>query len=168
MPEEPFSRDSIPGGDLKPDELIERLIPDPTKGQRPVARLVGLYLGNSSRPDYWRLYVSHKLDRYFEFRKEDVLEAERPETGRVVVWLKPDSKVDRTITQEVSEEFLRGEIEATQLGRVNGLPDLRKSMALALGSCGCPEPPKPGDGGATGFGGTTCPTDGCRDSLNKC
>jgi hypothetical protein len=152
--------------DLKPDEILERLVPDPAGVRGPLPRLVGLYLGNSTRPDYWRLYTSHKLDRFLEFRKDDVLDAERPETGRVIVWLKGDAKVERTTTEVLSEAFLRGEIQRQQIPQINGVPDLRKALALASSCVKCDG--GGGDGGGTAPPQVTCPTNGCNDSLNKC
>ena len=150
--------------DLKPDEILERLVPNPAGGGGPLPRVIGIYLGNSARPDYWRLYISHNLDRFLEFRKDDVLDAERPESGRVIVWLKPDAKVERTTTQVLSEAFLRGEIQQQRLGQINGIPDLRKALALASSCVDCGG----GKDGGTVVGQVSCPTEGCKDSLNKC
>ena len=121
--------------DVKPDEIIERLVPDPANPR--VTKLVGLYLGNSSRHEYWRLYLNASLSRYLEFRKEDTLDSERLSTDEIVVWLKPDAKVEATVTAAVPEEFLRGEFQG-RLGQLGRIASAIRPM-LALGGQGCGE-----------------------------
>jgi hypothetical protein len=118
-----------PHHELKPDDIIERLVPDPANPR--VTKLVGLYLGNSSRTEYWRLYLSASLDHYFEFRKDDTLDSTRLSTDEIVVWLKPDAKVEETRTTVVPEAFLRGDI-AARLGQLRQVPPiLRPLLAVA-------------------------------------
>lgn len=115
--------------ELKPDEIIGRLIPDPANLS--VTRLVGLYLGNSSRNEYWRLYTTATLNRYVEFRKVDALDSERLPSGEIVVWLKSDAKVEQTVTTGVPEEFLRGDLQGS-VNRVSGIASvIRPMLALA-------------------------------------
>lgn len=61
-------------GDRPPDPLVGRLRPDPTLPPTPTLSLCG-FLGDSDRPGFRRLYLTSALDRYAEFRAEDVVDA---------------------------------------------------------------------------------------------
>jgi hypothetical protein len=61
--------------DLGQDPYVERLRPDPSRPLEEVRILEGL-LGDSDREGYKRLYFNRELDRYAEFRVEDVLFSE--------------------------------------------------------------------------------------------
>ena len=61
---------------LDQDPFVERVRPDPSQPAVPTRALVG-FLGNSNREGYRRLYFSHELDYYAEFRTEDVIYREK-------------------------------------------------------------------------------------------
>jgi hypothetical protein len=61
-----------PPEQLVPDPLVEVLVPDPSQPPPPTVTLAGL-LGRSPREGSWRLYFSSILERYAEFKEEDVL-----------------------------------------------------------------------------------------------
>ena len=78
-------------------------------------------------------YARHRLD------------SERLSTGEIVVWLKPEAKVEQTATAGVPEEFLRGEFQGGvgQVARIAAA--IRPMLALAapdekgcFDSLGCP------------------------------
>jgi hypothetical protein len=125
--------------EIKADEIVARLIPDPANPR--VTRLTGLYLGNSAREDHWRLYLTNTFNHYFEFRKDDTLDAERPASGGVIVWLKHGAKVEETITKAVPESFLRGEFQG-QLGEKINIDALRPLLRVAAAQ-GCGDSPIP-------------------------
>jgi hypothetical protein len=120
--EEP--RDSHEG--LSEDPIVGRLVPDPSQPSPPKVALEGL-LGRSIREGYWRLYFSSGLERYAEFKEEDVLHSEKipqeqlPFAGlqATKVWLRHDAEVEytRTESHRVQAEFLQGGLAA-------GLSDL--------------------------------------------
>ena len=123
--------------EIKPDEFIGRVIPDPSNPR--VLKLVGYFLGDSTNADFWRLYLSPDLDHYLEFRKADTLDAERFNTGRLVVWLKADAKVFETFTKPVPADFLRGGIQSSFLrvarDAIAGGPKYAMAGACSLGDC---------------------------------
>lgn len=120
---------------LEPDEIVERVVPDPTKpGAR---RLVGLFLGKSSDDDYWRLYMNEGFSHFLEFRKEDTLDAQRAASGRLVVWLQPTSKVRETRTQTGPVEFVHGTILKGNLGAIRDAALGGGGPRMALDAAGC-------------------------------
>jgi hypothetical protein len=102
--------------DLVPDPLVEKLVPDPSQPPPPTVALVGL-LGRSRREGHWRLYFSTELNRYAEFKEEDVLRSvkipreQRPFAGLEAtrVWLKREAEVEytRTESRRVRAEVLQ-------------------------------------------------------------
>jgi len=93
---------------LEPDELIGRLVPDPSNPG--LISVVGFGLGVSDRSAYWRLYIDRDLTEYLEFRKEDCLNGKERRDGHTIVWLKRDAKIAHTRTQEAAMLFVRGHI----------------------------------------------------------
>jgi len=113
--------------EVRPDEVIGRVVPDPSNPD--VKSLAGVFLGESSRPGYWRLYTSVGLNQYCEFRKDDTLGAERFSSGRIVVWVKPVTRVSVMTATSAPVEFLQGAIASRNLrGR---------SIAQMIGGGGC-------------------------------
>src|SRR5829696_1386386 len=122
--EEP--RDSHEG--LSEDPIVGRLVPDPSQPPPPKVALEGL-LGRSIREGYWRLYFSSDLERYAEFKEEDVLHSEKipqeqlPFAGlqATKVWLRRDAEVEytRAESRRVQAEFLQGNISSASLSRAN-------------------------------------------------
>lgn len=122
-----------PGGPegLSEDPIVERLVPDPSQPPTPPpVALVGL-LGRSLREGYWRLYFSSQLERYAEFKEEDVLNSvkipqEQPPFAGLEatkVWLRRDAEVEytRTESRRVQAEFLQGSLAAGFGGAGGGL-----------------------------------------------
>ena len=112
---------SSSGKSLKPDAIVERLVPDPSA--LPDVRVLTGFLGKSSRGSYWRLYVNPNFDDYVEFNEADVVHTHSidPDGGRLggtVVWLKREANVQRTRTasREAQADFLQGSI-ATRAAR---------------------------------------------------
>jgi hypothetical protein len=105
--------------DLVPDPLVEKLVPDPSQPPPPAVALTGL-LGRSARESHWRLYFTSALERYAEFKEEDVLGSvkipreQSPFAGLEAtrVWLKREAEVDytRTESRRVQAEVLQGGI----------------------------------------------------------
>jgi len=104
---------------LVPDPLVESLVPDPSQPPPPTVTLVGL-LGRSPKEGYWRLYLTMELNRYAEFKQEDVLRSakiprmEPPFMGLqgTIVWLKRDAEIEytRTESRRVRAEVLQNGI----------------------------------------------------------
>jgi len=120
------------GGGLTPDEIVERVVEDPSNIT--ARTLYGAFLGNSSREGHWRLYLNNRLDRYLEFRKEDTLDAQRLSDGRITVWVKSGTRVQTTKTTSVPVEMLQGPIQSSFLGRAVGAA-LRPTLMLADAGC---------------------------------
>jgi len=101
---------------LQEDELVRRLIPDPSKPSPDVVTVVG-YLGKSPARNMWRVYLSPALDEYIEFAQEDIVETQSLKSdpnplGGTVVWLKRGTTVRhiRTTSRQTQAEFLQGDI----------------------------------------------------------
>jgi len=124
--EEQQPRDSHEG--LSEDPIVGRLVPDPSQPPPPTVALEGL-LGKSIREGYRRLYFSSGLERYAEFKEEDVLHSEKipqeqlPFAGlqATKVWLRHDAEVEYTHAESrrVQAEFLGGNISSAFLPTAN-------------------------------------------------
>jgi hypothetical protein len=120
---------------IETDEILGRL--ERERGPGGVIKLVGRFLGNSERQGYYRLYINDRLNRYLEFPKDATVDAERLESGRIVVWLKSGTKVADIVTREVPEDFLLGDIHRENAGRAAGLPGMGRAFAMAAApGCG--------------------------------
>jgi hypothetical protein len=117
--------------EIKTDEIADRAAREQKEG---LIRLTGRFLGNSEREGYYRLYFTEQLDRYLEFSKEGTLEAERFPSGKLVVWLKPGTRVVEVVSRPVSEDFLSGSIAGATSRGAQGV--VRMMMATAGGGCG--------------------------------
>ena len=107
--------------DLKQDELIARLVPDPAAPPDVIA-MVG-FLGKSSRPKSWRLYQSLDLKDYVEVAEDDIvqsqsLKSELQPLGGTVIWIKSGARLQHSRSESgVAEaEFMQGEITRKFLG----------------------------------------------------
>ena len=103
---------------LKPDALVEELVPDPSQ---PQARLVSGYLGKSARAGQWRVYLSLEFGEYLEIAEQDILQVvklgrEGSEAG-AWVWVKHGASVEhvRLAPRRVQAEFLQGDITSAFL-----------------------------------------------------
>jgi hypothetical protein len=120
---------------IETDPILERL--ERERGPGGVIKLVGRFLGNSEREGYYRLYVNDRLNRYLEFPKDATIDAERLQSGRVVVWLKQGTKVADVMTREVPEDFLLGDIFRENAARAAGLPGMGTVFRMAAAAPGC-------------------------------
>ena len=119
--------------ELRQDELIEKLVPDPA-APPDVIVLVG-FLGKSSRAGYVRLYITPKLNDYFEIREKDVvltqsLATELNPLGGTVVWVRREADLlhTRTTAAQAAAEFLGGPI----MDSFSGTPSLGGLTGAAL------------------------------------
>jgi hypothetical protein len=117
--------------EIKTDEIADRAAREQQEG---LIRLTGRFLGNSEREGYYRLYLTEQMDRYLEFSKAGTLDAERFPSGRLVVWLKPSTKVVEVASRPVSQEFLSGSIGTATSRRGRGM--MRTMMATGGSGCG--------------------------------
>ena len=112
----------VPTQALVPDQLVESLVPDPSQPPTTTVSLTGL-LGRSAKEGYWRLYFSSTLERYAEFKEEDVLHSVKiprlldpPFAGlqATTVWLRHDAEVEytRTESHRVQAKVLQGRLAA--------------------------------------------------------
>jgi hypothetical protein len=103
--------------DLREDELVRRLRPDPAQ-PRPLTVLSG-FLGRAPRNGYWRLFLTSKLDEYVEIAEDDIVSSKTtPESasslGGTTVWVQPNASLQytRVTSREIQAEFLTGSITA--------------------------------------------------------
>jgi hypothetical protein len=111
----------VPTQALIPDQLVESLVPDPSQPPTTTVSLTGL-LGRSAKEGYWRLYFSSTLERYAEFKEEDVLHSvkipqEQPPFAGLEatrVWLRRDAEMEytRTESRRVQAKALQGDLTA--------------------------------------------------------
>jgi hypothetical protein len=111
----------VPSQALIPDQLVDSLVPDPSQPPTPTVSLLGL-LGRSAKEGYWRLYFSTKLNRYAEFKEEDVLHSVKvpralpPFLGMEAtrVWIRADAEIEytRTESRKVRASGLQGSLAA--------------------------------------------------------
>jgi hypothetical protein len=117
-----------PNKEIKQDPLIEKLVPDPAAGPDVVV-LTG-FLGKSAKAGYVRLYLTPKLNDYFEIPEEGVVFTQSLKTdlnplGGSVVWVKRETELLRTSTApaQAQADFLRGAIaERFLAGSVPRIP----------------------------------------------
>jgi hypothetical protein len=134
MPDKKQGDDNARHKELKQDDLIERLVPDPANID--VVKLAGMYLGNSDRENCWRLYLTINLNHYLEFPKADTIDAQRLPSGSFIVWLKPGARVQERITRSAPAEFLQGDILNRHLSRTTDLSALRRMFPIVAADCG--------------------------------
>jgi hypothetical protein len=94
------------------DPIVDALVSDPAVGPPSAAVLTG-YLGKSSTPDSWRLYLNRALDRYVDIPANQILHStELPNDGGTRVWVPRSLKLDyvRTVSAQVQAGFLQGSI----------------------------------------------------------
>ena len=103
---------------LQPDALIERLVPDAS--QIPDVRILGGFLGKSTREGYWRLYLTPTLNEYVEFAEDDVvhshtLESDERQLGGTMIWVRREANLQhtRSASREAQADFLQGAIAAS-------------------------------------------------------
>jgi hypothetical protein len=111
--------------DLKQDEVIARLVPDPADPPH-VIRLAG-YLGKSARRGFWRLYLTLELSDYVEVAEDDIvhsqaLASQEHPLGGTAVWIRSDATLQhvRTESRQAQAEFLQGDITGAFLANAKG------------------------------------------------
>lgn len=104
---------------LEPDQLVAELVRDPADVTGYV--VVSGFLGRSTRPDHWRLYLTDALDDFLEIPKADIV-ANRQVSGRTALWLRTGATVRRTraTSRRMQAEFLAGELVDEARGRISG------------------------------------------------
>ena len=106
------------------DDLVENLMPDPSRAPEAVA-LTG-WLGKSTRDGHWRLYLTPQLDEYVEFEEKAVLRSQslgsEQTEGPTMLWVERDAGLEhtRTASRQVQAEFLGGELAANFLAGAIG------------------------------------------------
>jgi hypothetical protein len=122
-PRSPGEKSPIyPPDPLVADPVVEMLVPDPSRPPTPTVSLLGL-LGRSTKEGYWRLYFSTELNRYAEFKEEDVLHSVKvprelpPFLGMEAtrVWIKRDAEIEYTRTE--SRRRVRAEVLDANRGK---------------------------------------------------
>jgi hypothetical protein len=110
---------------LKQDELVEKMVPDPSQAPSDLTVLTGL-LGKSTKAGYWRLYTTSRFNEYLEIGEADIVHSEslssdRNPQGGTRLWVIRDAKLrhTRTESRQVEAEFLQGKITAEFLPRAN-------------------------------------------------
>jgi hypothetical protein len=110
---------------LKPDALIERLVPDAS--EIPDVRVLVGFLGKSTRQGHWRLYLTPTLSEYVEFAQDDVVHShafggDDSRLGGTVVWAKRSANLrhTRTGSREAQADFLQGALSASVSRRGRG------------------------------------------------
>lgn len=107
---------------MKPDPIVERLVPDPA--DVPDVRVLNGLLGKSTRKSHWRLYLGADLSSYVEFSRTDVVHSQQLEgsdhpLGGTIVWVKRDANLTRTqsTSREAQADFLQGQISSCRRRR---------------------------------------------------
>ena len=123
---------------LKEDPLAAALVPDPGAGPPDTTVLHG-YVGKSTLPNSWRLYLDAALTAYVELSEDDVRHQQKVgDNGGTLVWV-PRSlelKVTRVSSATIQAEFLSGAIAA---GRMQAKARVSAgSVAGAVRTVGCP------------------------------
>jgi hypothetical protein len=114
---------------LEQDEIIARLVPDPSDPPDVVV-MVG-FLGESPKPKFWRLYQTLDLKDYAEIAEEDIvysqsLTTELQPLGGTVIWIKSGArlKYSQSESRLAEAEFMQGDITRNFLAGTGteGLP----------------------------------------------
>lgn len=125
--------------ELKQDRLVEKLLLDLSQEHPDVRILVG-YVGRSSQPEYWRLYLTPVLDVYVEIPQDAIVHSqslanEQNPMGGTMLWVKHDTDVvlcRRTNLRQRQGQFLSGEI-VSQADR-RGMTGAEAASLAATGS----------------------------------
>lgn len=152
------SEDTGSGAAVRQDPIVEARRPNPGT---PAVRALTLsgFAGRSDRPGYRRLYLTVDLDRYLEFRAEDVIDEEvheqdRPQEGSggeiTLLRLRYDATIDHVCSGPASavDDFDLDLQRAPAVGGTATGQNITWFAGCTWGTdCG---------GGETGFG-LTCP-----------
>jgi hypothetical protein len=120
---------------MEEDDLVRRMIPDPSQPTPDAVTIVG-FLGKGLKPRVWRLYLNPELNEYVEIAEEDVLRTESLKTeanplGGTLVWVRRSATLEHTriTTRQTQADFLRGDITGRVLSNARG-------SAVNLGNIG--------------------------------
>lgn len=95
---------------LQQSSLVNQLRPDPSVPAN-VQLLTG-WLGRSTKPDHWRLYISPDLNSYIDLAEKDIVHhydfGDSNPLGAVLLWVKRDAPL--SLTTEAQSRFLEGGI----------------------------------------------------------
>jgi hypothetical protein len=121
-------------GDLRQHELIDKLLPDPSK-QQPLTILSG-FLGRGIEPGQWRLYLTPSLSEYVELSEEAIVHTHTPtlqESDLVptLVWVPSNAVLrhTRTTSRQIQADFLGGPITSRFRGRAG---NFQSAMRLGM------------------------------------
>jgi hypothetical protein len=84
---------------LRPNDFVEKVMPDPSQPAPPMTVFEGL-LGKSTRSGHWRLYFGSELDLCLEFQERDVRVESIPKEQSGLgfdlqkVWMSPDTNIE--------------------------------------------------------------------------
>ena len=140
---------SVGAKDLRQDEVIARLMPDPSTPPD-VTAMVG-FLGKSTRRKFWRLYQTLDLKDYVEIAEDDIvqsqsLKSEQQPLGGTVLWVKSGARLQssRSGSNVAEAEFMHGEITRKFLGGTGaeglaggGGPNVTLTTATWVGPGAC-------------------------------
>lgn len=122
---------------LEPDELVEKLVPDPSGPVQDVLVLIG-WVGRSTREGHVRLYLAADLSEYVSFRTADVVHtarmpAEQAGVAATRVWLRKSAEIQQTrrVPSAVARQFLGGPVASSFLSRFG-----RFAGGISLGNQG--------------------------------
>lgn len=125
-PKQPRRRDDAAKPDLKEDELVSKLVPDPSQ-QEAFVVLSG-FLGRSSSQGFQRLYTSLQFDVFVEIPEDAIvhrlaLTPDQSEYGGTTVWLRAGTQITftRTTSTQLQAEFLQGSIMNSSNAQTIGL-----------------------------------------------
>ncbi len=110
---------SNPG--LQQDPLVDRLAPDPGQVPADLIRLAG-FLGKSTKPGHWRLYLNPELSEYVEVAEADIVHSQANSgdpnaMAGTSLWVRRGASLQHTRVEsrQVEAEFLQGDITGSML-----------------------------------------------------
>jgi hypothetical protein len=128
--------------DLKQDQLVEQLLPNPAEPQATI-QLRG-WLGKGVQEGSWRLYLTPQLDEYVQFQDKDILHmqpipAEQSPLGGTLIWLPAGTSLQHTrvATRQLQADFLSGGITSSYMaGAVPAFAAAGRKAVFAVGTAG--------------------------------
>ncbi len=112
---------------LEEDEFLDQLLPDLDRPD--VNPLVGVFVGKGASANTIRLYTTLTLDRYFQLPRDKVLGIKRYPSGRVVLGVPADLRVQVVTSDAVPGDFLKGATQSALSRRSVGSSGLRRLFA---------------------------------------
>ena len=112
---------------LEDDELLDQLLPDLDRSD--VNPLAGVFVGKGASANTIRLYTTLTLDQYFQLPRDKVLGIKRYPSGRVVLWVPTDLRVQLVKSDTLPGDFLKGATQSALSRRSVGGSGLRRLFA---------------------------------------